>query len=131
VVETEHIPDMKRLHKILDYYRSRGVGTAVDDMGAGFSSLEYLTALRPDYVKLDRDLVVRAEHDTSARQNLDMIITQAKQLEIKIIAEGIETESQMQMCQAAGADFMQGFLFGRPANPPQASRPLRRLLAAA
>jgi EAL domain-containing protein (putative c-di-GMP-specific phosphodiesterase class I) len=131
VVETEHIPDMKRLHKILDYYRERGAGTAVDDMGAGFSSLEYLTALRPDYVKLDRDLVVQAEHKESARQSLDIIIGQAKHLGIKVIAEGIETEGQMQMCRSAGVDFMQGFLFGHPANPPQASRPLLRLLSAA
>ncbi len=131
VVETERIPDMKRLHKILDYYRERGAGTAVDDMGAGFSSLEYLTALRPDYVKLDRDLVVQAEHKSSARQSLDLIIEQAKQLGIHVIAEGIETESQMQMCRSAGVDFMQGFLFGMPANPPQASRPLLRLLSAA
>ena len=131
VVETEHIPDMKRLHKILDYYRSRGAGTAVDDMGAGFSSLEYLTALRPDFVKLDRDLVVQAEHKASARQSLDVIIAQAGQLGIKVIAEGIETEEQMQMCRGAGVDYMQGFLFGQPANPPQASRPLLRLLSAA
>ncbi len=131
VVETEHIPDMNRLHRILDYYRERGAGTAVDDMGAGFSSLEYLTSLRPDYVKLDRDLVVQAEHKPSARQSLDIIIEQAKQLGIKIIAEGIETESQMQMCRGAGVDFMQGYLFGMPANPPQASRPLLRLLSAA
>lgn len=131
VVETEHIPDMKRLHKILDYYRSRGAGTAVDDMGAGFSSLEYLTALRPDFVKLDRDLVVQAEHKASARQSLDVIIAQAGQLGVKVIAEGIETEEQMQMCRGAGVDFMQGFLFGQPANPPQASRPLLRLLSAA
>ena len=131
VVETEHIPDMKRLHKILDYYRARGAGTAVDDMGAGFSSLEYLTALRPDFVKLDRDLVVQAEHKASARQSLDVIIAQANQLGIKVIAEGIETEEQMQMCRGAGVDFMQGFLFGQPSNPPQASRPLLRLLSAA
>ncbi len=131
VVETEHIPDMKRLHKILDYYRSRGAGTAVDDMGAGFSSLEYLTALRPDFVKLDRDLVVQAEHKASARQSMDVIIGQANQFGIKVIAEGIETEEQMQMCRSAGVDFMQGFLFGQPANPPQASRPLLRLLSAA
>ena len=131
VVETEHIPDMNRLHKILDYYRARGAGTAVDDMGAGFSSLEYLTALRPDYVKLDRALVVQSEHKPSARQSLDIIIDQAKQLGIKVIAEGIETETQMQMCRGAGVDFMQGFLFGLPANPPQSSRPLPGLLSAA
>lgn len=131
VVETERIPDMKRLHTILDYYRERGAGTAVDDMGAGFSSLEYLTALRPDFVKLDRDLVTQAEHKSSAKQSMDVIIAQANQLGIKVIAEGIETESQMQMCRSAGVDFMQGYLFGMPTNPPQASRPLLRLLSAA
>lgn len=131
VVETENIPDMKRLKHILDYYRSRGVGTAVDDMGAGFSSLEYLTTLRPDYVKLDRALVVRAEHDPAARQDLDIIIAQAQQLEIHVIAEGIETEGQRLMCREAGVDFMQGFLFARPANPPEAVRPFSRLMPVA
>lgn len=131
VVETENIPDMKRLQVILDYYRSRGAGTAVDDMGAGFTSLQYLTALRPDYVKLDRDLVVRAEHSHAARQNLDLIVAQARQLEIHVIAEGIETESQRLMCREAGVDFMQGFLFARPANPPEAVRPFLRLMQAA
>lgn len=122
VVETENIPDMKRLKTILDYYRSRGVGTAVDDMGAGFSSLQYLTALRPDFVKLDRDLVVRAEHDGEARQNFARIIARAQQLDIQVIAEGIETEEQMAMCREAGVEFMQGFLFARPANPPDTVR---------
>lgn len=127
VVETENIPDMKRLKKILDYYKSRGVGTAVDDMGAGFSSLQYLTALRPDYVKIDRDLVVRSEHSGEARRSLDLIVSQARQLEIQVIAEGIETEGQMRLCQDAGADFLQGFLFARPANPPEALRPALHL----
>ena len=131
VVESQDIPDMKRLKHILDYYKSRGVGTAVDDMGAGFSTLEYLSALRPDYVKLDRDLVVRAEQDHSARQNLNLVVAQARRLEIRVIAEGIETESQMHMCRDAGVDFMQGFLFARPANPPEAVRPFLRLLSAA
>ncbi len=119
VVETENIPDMKRLQMILDYYRSRGVGTAVDDMGAGFSSLEYLTRLRPDYVKLDRALVVAAEGDWAAREKMDAIIETAKDLGIQVIAEGIETPGQLQVCRDSGADFLQGFLFARPANPPQ------------
>ena len=83
------------------------------------------------YVKLDRALVVRAEQDRSARQNLDLIVAHARRLEIQVIAEGIETESQMHMCRDAGADFMQGFLFARPANPPEAVRPFLRLLSAA
>ncbi len=122
VVETENIPDLKRLQHILDYYRSRGVGTAVDDMGAGFSSIEYLTALHPDYVKLDRALVVDAENDNAARQKMAEIIDTAKHLGICVIAEGIETRTQRQVCLDLGADLLQGFLFARPANPPQSVR---------
>lgn len=132
VVETESIPDMKRLKRILDYYRSRGVGTAVDDMGAGFSSTDYLTVLHPDYVKLDRGIVVAAEQDSSARHKMDEIIGTAKALGIRVIAEGIETPAQMQVCRDSGADLVQGFLFARPANPPQTVDPSafsRRLAA--
>jgi EAL domain-containing protein (putative c-di-GMP-specific phosphodiesterase class I) len=119
VVETESIPDMKRLRHILDYYRTRGVGTAIDDMGAGYSSTEYLTALRPDYVKLDRALVVDAEQDWASRWKMAEIIRVARDLHIKVIAEGIETPSQKQICLDLDVDYLQGFLFAHPANPPQ------------
>ena len=119
VVETEHIPDMPRLRHILEYYRERGVGTAVDDMGAGFTSLEYLTALRPDYVKMDRDVVVEAEHRPKTRDQFQQIVHAAKSLGIRVIAEGIETTGQMRLCAEMGVDYLQGFLFARPACPPQ------------
>lgn len=119
VVETEHVPSLQRLQHILNYYRERGVGTAVDDMGAGHTSLEYLEILRPDFVKIDRMVVVRAEREAGARRDMNSMIAEAKRLNIQVIAEGIETPGQHQMCVDAGADFVQGFLFARPANPPQ------------
>ena len=122
VVETEDIPDMARLRQILDYYRSRGVGTAVDDMGAGFTSIAYVDALRPDYVKLDRDLMVEAEGSPEARQRLVEVIKASQGFGAKVIAEGMETVAQATMCAEAGVDYMQGFLFAKPAVPPQAVR---------
>ena len=119
VVETEQIPDLKRLRYILDYYRERGVGTAVDDMGAGFTSVEYLTMLQPDYVKLDRNVVIEAAQAEVARRNLESIVALAHRLNIRVIAEGIETPRQMRVCADAGVDYLQGFLFARPANPPE------------
>lgn len=121
VVETEQIPSMKKLKRILEYYRTHGVGTAVDDMGAGYSSLKYLTALQPDFVKIDRDLVVRAELEKEARKQMDLIVSQAKSLGIAVIAEGIETLGQLHLCREAGTDFVQGYLFGLPANSPALS----------
>ncbi len=122
VVETEDIPDMARLRQILDYYRSRGVGTAVDDMGAGFTSIAYVEALRPDYVKLDRDLVVEAERSAEARQKLAEVVRASQSFGAKVIAEGMETAAQASMCVDVGVDYMQGFLFAKPAVPPQAVR---------
>ncbi len=119
VVETENIPDMRRLLRILDYYRAEGIGTAVDDMGAGFATMDYLEALRPDYVKIDRDLVMRATADRGERHKLESIIDRAKELGIQVIAEGIETRAQLDVCRQSGADYVQGFLFARPANPPE------------
>lgn len=120
VVETENIPDMGRLLRILDYYRAEGIGTAVDDMGAGFATMDYLEALRPDFVKIDRDLVVKAAVNTPDRHKLESIVDRAKELGIRVIAEGIETVAQLDVCRQSGADFLQGFLFARPANPPEA-----------
>ena len=120
VVETEDIPDMARLRHILDYYRSRGVGTAVDDMGAGFTSIAYVEALRPDYVKLDRDLVVEAERSADARGKLAEVVRASQGFGAKVIAEGMETAAQAQMCVDVGVDYMQGYLFAKPAVPPQA-----------
>ena len=119
VVETEKIPDMAHLNKVLSYYRERGVGTAIDDMGAGFTGIDYITSLQPDYVKLDREFVLAAEATAAGRQAMDAMITTAHAHSCKIIAEGIETIQQMEMCVNSGIDFLQGFLFAKPACPPQ------------
>jgi EAL domain-containing protein (putative c-di-GMP-specific phosphodiesterase class I) len=120
VVETQKIPDMDHLRHILDYYRARGVGTAIDDMGAGFSGVEYITSLKPDFVKLDRELVLAAQTRAEGRVQMDRIISASHQHGASVIAEGIETEAQMKLCVDAGANFLQGFLFAKPACPPQA-----------
>lgn len=119
VVETEKITDMKRLKNILTYYQERGAKVAVDDMGAGFTCVEYLTALEPDFVKIDRDVVVKAAVSPEHRTSFERVVALAHRLEIAVIAEGIETRQQMQICQDAGVQYLQGFLFARPANPPE------------
>ena len=118
VVETEKIPDMDHLLNVLNYYRNRGVGTAIDDMGAGFTSIEYINALQPDFVKLDRELVVAAESNFAKRNDMDQLIRATHKIGGRIVAEGIETASQHRMCVESGCDLVQGFLFAKPACPP-------------
>jgi EAL domain-containing protein (putative c-di-GMP-specific phosphodiesterase class I) len=120
VVETEKIPDMAHLCKVLEYYRDRGVGTAIDDMGAGFTGTDYITSLRPNFVKLDREFVLAAEQTPAGRRAMDAMIGTSHTSGAQVIAEGIETTAQMDMCVAAGVDLLQGFLFAKPACPPQA-----------
>lgn len=122
VVETEKIGNMKQLLRILNYYRERGVGTAVDDMGAGFASIEYIQALQPHFVKLDRDLVVRAEMDPEARKAIDAVVEATHAIHGKVIAEGIETPGQHHLVIQAGCDFVQGFMFCKPACPPSVAQ---------
>ncbi len=119
IVETERIADMAHLKRVLDYYRSHGVCTAVDDMGAGHTSIEYLRELKPDFVKIDRDIVVNAVDDHIVRAELHKVVQIAKNLGIQVIMEGLETQEQVGVCLDAGADYVQGFYFARPANPPQ------------
>ena len=119
VVETEKIPDMNHLSKVLSYYRDRGVGTAIDDMGAGFTSAEYILSLQPDFVKLDRDFVLEAEKSRIGRRAMDSIISTSHANHARVIAEGIETIEQMRLCVESGVDLLQGFLFAKPACPPQ------------
>lgn len=123
VVETERIEDRPLLSSILQQYRQRGVGVALDDMGSSFDTLSYLAELMPDYVKIDSDLIYEATRRASARHALQAMVELAKRLNMKVIAKGIETEAQMYACRQAGVDFMQGFLFAHPANPPQSVSP--------
>ncbi len=123
VVETERIEDRALLSAILQQYRQRGVGVALDDMGSSSDTLSYLAELMPDYVKIDSELVYDATKRTSAHHALQAIVELAKRLNMKVIAKGIETKAQMQACQQAGVDYMQGFLFAHPANPPQSVSP--------
>ncbi len=120
VVETEKIPDMDHLLHILDYYRQRGMGTAIDDMGAGFTGVDYITSLRPNFVKLDRELVLTAESTQQGRQQMEAMITASHANGAKVIAEGIETQEQMDLCVRLNVDFLQGFYFAKPACPPMA-----------
>jgi diguanylate cyclase (GGDEF)-like protein/PAS domain S-box-containing protein len=118
VVETEKIPDMDHLHHILDYYRDRGMGTAIDDMGAGYTGVDYITSLRPNFVKLDREFVLTAESSQEGRRQMEAMITASHTHGAKVIAEGIETQEQMDLCVRHNVDFLQGFYFARPACPP-------------
>ena len=118
VTESERIPDVEHLRRIMDLYRAQGFGLALDDLGSGYSSLNLLGALQPDYVKIDMGLVRGVHADPYKAQIAAKLLTLAKALGISSIAEGVETEEEYRWLAENGADFVQGFYFARPANPP-------------
>ncbi|WP_148207106.1 EAL domain-containing protein [Heliomicrobium modesticaldum] len=118
VVESEQISDAQHLRTILDHYRNAGFQVALDDLGAGYSSLNLLTHLRPDFVKLDMELVRNVDKDAYKGEITMKLLELARRLQIKTIAEGVERPEEWRWLKKHGADYVQGYLFAKPACPP-------------
>jgi EAL domain-containing protein (putative c-di-GMP-specific phosphodiesterase class I) len=116
VVESHAVADRGHLVSVLEHHRSLGWRVALDDVGAGCSSLSLLAAVRPEVVKLDKGLV-QALPDDGAGTVLQAVIDLAHRLGAVVVAEGIETEQLAEAVTALGADLGQGWLFGRPERP--------------
>jgi len=115
VTETHRATDINQLKGILAFYRNAGFKVALDDIGSGWSGLNLLQSLRPDYVKLDMDLV-RDVHKDQFKQNIvTNLIRIAQANNIEVIAEGIEVEEEAEWLTKAQADYLQGYFFGKPA----------------
>lgn len=113
--ETEQVQDTGHLQAIINEYRRRGFVTAIDDFGAGFSGLNLLADFTPDLVKIDMDLVRGIDASQSRRAIVNGIVSICRELDITLLAEGIETEAEMETLSEIGIDLMQGYYFSRPA----------------
>ena len=96
--------------KLLEY-RDAGIQVAIDDFGTGYSSMAYLKKFDIDYLKIDQSFVSEIAIDDGSRTIAESIIVMAHKLGLKVIAEGIETEGQLNLLMQAGCDYGQGFLF--------------------
>ena len=117
---TEGVPlsHFRSCQSILREVRGRGVYLVVDDLGAGYSNLEYIADLHPRVVKLDRGLIAGLVKDTRLFKLVSAIVVLCRDLDALVVAEGIETPEELEAVQAAGAHFGQGYLLARPAFPP-------------
>jgi diguanylate cyclase (GGDEF)-like protein len=106
----------------LDDLRSLGLKLALDDFGAGYSSLTYLRRLPFDKLKIDRGFVAALDHSANAGVIIQAIISLGRALNLSILVEGIETEEQRSLVRLAGCDEMQGYLFARPSPREEIDR---------
>jgi EAL domain-containing protein (putative c-di-GMP-specific phosphodiesterase class I) len=118
LTERSSIDDFDAAKKILAHYRSQGYEIAIDDAGAGYSSLQSIVELNPDYIKVDRSLVKMADKDEMKKHMLRTFVRFAKKMNIRTVAEGIERPEELRLLRTMGFDYGQGYLIGRPSEQP-------------
>ena len=114
LTESVLMQNAETAHQVIGELRNRGIRISLDDFGTGFSSLGYLNRFSIDEIKIDRSFVVNLENDAKKRALVQAIITLGKALGLKVVAEGVETQTQADLLEQMGCDLFQGFLFARP-----------------
>lgn len=114
VIESDNAQDIDHLNAVLKYYRDAGFLVALDDLGSGYSGLNLLHQLRPDFVKLDMGLIRDVHKDHYKASITEKLLEIAQKLEIKTVAEGIECIEELNWLQQRGANFAQGYLIAKP-----------------
>lgn len=124
VVESDAVSDPDHLLNIVRFYRQQGFRIALDDLGAGYGSLNLLTSLKPDFVKFDRELIRGVDLDPYKQKVFVKLVEMARDLGIHTLAEGIETEGEYRWLAEQGVEYLQGYFFARPASPPPLPAPV-------
>src|SRR5450830_1391231 len=92
-----------------------GFKTAIDDFGAGYAGLNLLAQFQPDIIKIDMELLRGIDQDKSRQAISKAIISMCQELDVTVLAEGIETKGERDFFAAHGVKLMQGYLFSKPA----------------
>ena len=131
ILETE-VADEALLIKSVAFYRSLGCKVAIDDFGMGASDFDRLWRLRPDFVKIDRAVIIAATKDPQARLVLNNMVRLIRRCGARVVAEGIETQHEAIVAVHAGADYLQGFYFShahQAAFPPALAKQIFKRIA--
>ncbi|MEG4806574.1 EAL domain-containing protein [Microcoleus sp. F8-D3] len=114
ITESAIVDNAQKAIALTEQLRSRQIQISIDDFGTGYSSLGYLHCFPVDNLKIDRSFVNQIQAGNRNYQVVNTIITLSNQLELAVIAEGIETTQQLQCLQQLGCEFGQGYLFSKP-----------------
>lgn len=123
VVESDNPQDLAHLKAVLQFYRDAGFLVALDDLGSGYSSLNLLHQLRPDFIKLDMELIRDVHQDLYKASITEKLLEITQKLKIRTVAEGIECIEELNWLRERGATFAQGYLIGKPSAEPVTTTP--------
>lgn len=116
VTETTLTGDVEAAAEHLDLLKQLGVRVAIDDFGTGYASLSQLQRMPVDILKIDQVFVAVLGSDPQARDLLEAIVGVGRALSLSVIAEGVESESQLVVLKEMGCECVQGFLVGEPSD---------------
>lgn len=114
ITETERVKDRAHMRRIIESYREMGFTTSLDDFGNGYANLDLLTDLRPDTLKIDRDLVMTCDSDKRRQAILRSLVALANALDTQLIGEGVETRDESRCLLKLGIPMQQGYYFSYP-----------------
>lgn len=117
LTEQEAVADYELLRASLQRWSNDGVRLAIDDTGAGYSSLRHVLQLSPEFLKVDRSIISGVDVDRSRRALVWSLVAFAREVGATVIAEGVEHIAELHVLEEAGVPLVQGWLFGRPGPP--------------
>jgi EAL domain-containing protein (putative c-di-GMP-specific phosphodiesterase class I) len=124
------VEDDERAIRVIEQLKEIGVQMSLDDFGTGYSSMSYLAKFPFDRLKIDRAFMSGAIYSAKRRAIVKAMIEVGKALNMRVIAEGVETRDELDFLKAEGCDEAQGYLFGKPALLADAMKNLQYPIAA-
>ena len=119
ITESVIMTNVNKAIETLKALNAMGIKLSIDDFGTGYSSLSYLKRFPLNTLKIDRSFINDVTEDPDDAAIVEMIINMARTLKLKVVAEGVETDSQADFLRQTNCDLMQGFLFCRPVPVPE------------
>ncbi len=114
VTESAYTENADQLIRVIEQLRGKGYEIEMDDFGSGYSSLNMLSSMPIDILKMDMAFIRNIEHNEKDFHLVELIVDIARYLKVPVIAEGVETGAQLKLLKDAGCDLVQGYYFSRP-----------------
>lgn len=114
ITESAYEETKENLKAVLKALKDKGFSTSIDDFGSGYSSLNLLSQLDFQVLKLDKAFLESGTEDQKVKNVVDSVISMAKKLDMKVVAEGVERKEELEMLKDLSCDLIQGYYFDRP-----------------